>query len=929
MLFLMKKSAGPVKRLARARTIELNGPAERVELLLLIFMAPLWGIVFPLIGLSTLFHSYAGVILLGASFFCFLHFLHLNNSKFSFEEKGLRLPGVDHRLMPYTNLERIYLDKLSPLLLAVEFKPFWTPTSARSFFMPWILLKRAQEEEEPIVQLFEVQHLTEESARQMWSLFASHLRSTNISLDVRNRLVNWRTQGGKNEPIKLSAAPAIGITAAQAAPADHVSARQRANISVVGEMASTRSSEIARDLSMLVELKPFDPIKLIGQYMVSYSDTFRKTWLTCWTIVAGFAYPISIATMLASPLVDRGVLSTTQTQTATNVSQSFTDRFSTIGTDLTTMSKDSLMHLFGNHIGAIGLFILLYFAIYKFMSHLNDPDSMYIDYLGITTQKRRPDGVSPKEHRGWKSISAIHLLRPHEKSSSSRWSILFECLGDKQNIEIPYKAFSSDRLRMQFIECLDTWGRGIEIDPQLLEALSPRGQASYTELWLSALSEAPKIDTLTPHSVGLQLQERAYEIERQLASGGQGVAYLARKLKTREADAATQSTANSLPASQEKQSEEVQELALKEESEKAGPEDNEKGGGIQEKAEHTQPADRAQYEQVVLKETVMPIYVDEKARAKALSRFERDAKLLASLNHPLIVRLEDFFVENNRAYLALEYIHGKTLKDKVESEGPLPEEEVRRLALMMVDILEYLHKRTPPVVHRDFTPDNLMLTNDGKIKLIDFDVALEQSSFAQTNATIVGKQAYIPLEQFRGKPSSQSDIYALGASLSFLLTGEEPAALQSSHPREFCPGLSEELDSIIARATAVEVAGRYESAGALRNDLLGKQAGIDAAAQSAETREGGDPANGKVTKIVVASEDLETKNDLSQAGTDQGSGAGSDSGGGHCTTNGAPSNTNGNGKEAIDSKLAESIKLVVSVEATEDEAQDVAIAEGS
>lgn len=379
--------------------------------------------------------------------------------------------------------------------------------------------------------------------------------------------------------------------------------------------------------------------------MVSYSDTFKRTWLTCWAIVAGVAYPVSIIGMLAAPLSEHNVIAGSVSRAMPETQGSITDWLSNNGGHLTEISQKSLEQFFGNHLGAIGLFVLLYFAIYKFMRHLNDPDSMYVDYMGITTQKRTAAGVQPKEHRSWKTIETIKLLRPHERSNSSRWSIVFDCGKDKDKISIPFKAFSSDRIRQQFIECLDTWGRNIQTDPNLLEALAPRGQASYTELWLSALSEAPKIEELTPHSVGLRLQNRLYQIESQLASGGQGVAYLARKLKSRAEEISQPVESNGTVAS---------ETTDNAETFKSSPAAQ----------EPLQSAEEAEYEQVVLKETVLPIYVDDRARAKALARFERDAKLLASLEHPLIVKLEDFFVENNRAYLALEYIHGQTLKEK-------------------------------------------------------------------------------------------------------------------------------------------------------------------------------------------------------------------------------------------------------------------------
>jgi serine/threonine protein kinase len=776
----MKKSTAPVKRLARARIVELNGTAERVELLLLTFMAPLWGIVFPLIGLTQL-GNYGGAVIICASLFCLLHFLHLNNDRFSFEEKGVRLPGVDNRVVPYANLERIYLKTASPPVLAIEYMPL-------SNIFP------ESKEREP--GIFEIQHLTEENARELWSLFATHLKSCAISLDVRDKLINWRIQAGDQAP--LSIGPNVPSTRAIKG-------------SPLPETGSTHNAEIARDLSMLLELKPFDPVKLVGQYMVSYSDTFKKTWLTCWSIVAAVAYPLTIASMVAIPLAEHHAIAGTVTSAVPQTQMSITDWFSNYGEQMTKVSQASIEQFFGNHLGAIGLVVLLYFAITKFMRYANAPDSMFIDYLGITTEKRSAQGVKPLGHRSWKTIESIGLLRPTERSNSSRWSVVFGCGTEKQPIAIPFKAFSSDRLRQQFIDCLDTWGRRIHIDPNLLEALAPRGQASYTELWLSALSAAPKIDELTPHSVGLRLQNRVYEIESQLASGGQGVAYLARKLKANVAVKDAEAAASGEKTSSEKTSGEKI----------SAPEAVEQAGEKTDECSLPQEIAAGEYEQVVLKETVLPIYVDNRARAKALARFERDAKLLASLEHPLIVKLEDFFVENNRAYLALEYIHGKTLKEKVDSEGPLEEEEVRRLALMMTDILDYLHNRTPQVVHRDFTPDNLMLTSEGQIKLIDFDVALEQSSFSQTNATIVGKQAYIPLEQFRGKPSSQSDIYALGATLYYLLTGEEPSALQSSRPKELRPEVSETLDDIIAKATAVDPGDRVQSAAALRQLLLG------------------------------------------------------------------------------------------------------------
>ncbi|MBU6451587.1 MAG: serine/threonine protein kinase [Cyanobacteria bacterium REEB67] len=761
-----KASAGSVRRVGRARVVELNGPAERIELFLLIFAAPLWGVVFPIMGLSTI-STFPGWLMLGASLFCCLHFLHLFNSKFSFEENGLRLPGADHRLHAYSDLKSIYIETARPLMLGVE---VWPKGVSRD---PAARTK-------PGTYLVEAQHLTEESARQLWTLFAAHLRDCAISLDVRNRLVNWRTQINAPHTDSRETTPELD-------PGSAWTAWSKRN--------EARESQIGRDLSLSVDLKPFNPLKLIGQYMASYSDTFRKTWLTFWCIIAAFAYPFALFGTATRAFQEQHLLST-EIQNALDKNArfgtDFIESFQKGASSLQQTSWNTLGDFFGNNWGAIGLITLVLLGGYKLLRHINDPDAIFIDYLGITTQKRTPTGVMPKEHRSWKMVESMHLLRPGEKSNASRWSIVFACQNGKAPIEVPFKAFASDRVREGLLECIDSWGRNIIVDPKLLEALAPINQTSYTELWMSALAEAPKIDEMTPHSIGLRLEGKNYEILSQLASGGQGIAYLARKTKSSE-----QSDLSDLS----------------------------------EQSDQSDQSDRsaALSDRVVLKETILPIFVDERARTKAVERFNRDAKLLASLEHPMIVRLDDFFVENNRAYLALEYVPGKTLKETVESNGPLPEAEVRRLAVLMAEILTYLHERTPPVVHRDFTPDNLILSEDGSLKLIDFDVAMEQSNFSQTNATIVGKQAYIPLEQFRGKPCPQSDIYALGATLAFLLTGEEPSAIQASHPRTLNPEISENLDDIIAAATEAELSMRTADArtlaGMLQSDEHGHKQG--------------------------------------------------------------------------------------------------------
>src|SRR3978361_1386281 len=104
--------------------------------------------------------------------------------------------------------------------------------------------------------------------------------------------------------------------------------------------------------------------------------------------------------------------------------------------------------------------------------------------------------------------------------------------------------------------------------------------------------------------------------------------------------------------------------------------------------------------------------------------------MLKRLDNHRVVRLIEFFVEDHRGYLVLERIDGLSLRRIVEEEGRMSEERVRGLAAQMCSILTYLHNLSPPVVHRDFTPDNLILGKDGVLKLVDFNVAQQTESTA-------------------------------------------------------------------------------------------------------------------------------------------------------------------------------------------------------
>lgn len=222
-------------------------------------------------------------------------------------------------------------------------------------------------------------------------------------------------------------------------------------------------------------------------------------------------------------------------------------------------------------------------------------------------------------------------------------------------------------------------------------------------------------------------------------------------------------------------------------------------------------------EVVVIKESSLPQGLSDVARLKISDMFAREARLLQKCNHPRIAKVLDFFHENGREYLALEYLPGVRLSDVISKESKSSELQCIKWALELSQLLDYLHTIEPAIIHRDFTPENLILHTSGHLHLIDFGAANEFLGGA--TGTLIGKQAYIAPEQFQGKATTQSDIYALGATLFFILTAQEPLPLSPSHPRLVRPEISEDLDQFIASCTELDPLKRIGSASELIGTL--------------------------------------------------------------------------------------------------------------
>jgi serine/threonine protein kinase len=205
-------------------------------------------------------------------------------------------------------------------------------------------------------------------------------------------------------------------------------------------------------------------------------------------------------------------------------------------------------------------------------------------------------------------------------------------------------------------------------------------------------------------------------------------------------------------------------------------------------------------------------------KEKALLFFQREAFVLSRLQHPNIVHILDYFEENGDYFLVMDYVEGENLQQLLQKRSePFLESEVIPWAVQIVDVLQYLHTHDPPVIYRDLKPSNIMIDSLGRVKLVDFGIARPFQE--DSDNTHVVSAGYSPPEQYWGAADPRSDIYALGATMFFLLTGNEPLALQTSYPRKFNPRISELVDHFVQRSTAQDVWLRFQSAPEVKEAL--------------------------------------------------------------------------------------------------------------
>jgi serine/threonine protein kinase len=169
--------------------------------------------------------------------------------------------------------------------------------------------------------------------------------------------------------------------------------------------------------------------------------------------------------------------------------------------------------------------------------------------------------------------------------------------------------------------------------------------------------------------------------------------------------------------------------------------------------------------------------LSEQEVAELTESFKREALMLATLTHPGLPSIYDYFTENGRYYLVMSFIEGITLGDYLASKGgTLPIEKVLQIGIQLATVLSFLHMRKPAIIFRDLKPSNVMRTPDGQIYLIDFGIARHFKQGKVKDTLILGSPGYASPEQYgRSQTSPQSDIYSLGVLLHHLLTGVDPS----------------------------------------------------------------------------------------------------------------------------------------------------------
>lgn len=225
---------------------------------------------------------------------------------------------------------------------------------------------------------------------------------------------------------------------------------------------------------------------------------------------------------------------------------------------------------------------------------------------------------------------------------------------------------------------------------------------------------------------------------------------------------------------------------------------------------------------VVIKELI----ADLTNPSEDVRNFQREVQTLAHLDHPLIPAVTDHFQEGSRYFMVQEYVEGENLDARMERmRRPMAEQDALKYAAEVLDILDYLEQQQPPIVHRDIKPANIIIgAKDQRAHLVDFGIAraYAPSRAQRKQTTALGTPGYAPPEQYQGNAEPRSDLYALAATLYYLLTDRDPTECP---PFQFPPArtvnlvLSADIEAILNRALMLDINQRYQTALEMKRDI--------------------------------------------------------------------------------------------------------------
>ncbi|MGC9348899.1 MAG: serine/threonine-protein kinase [Anaerolineae bacterium] len=238
-----------------------------------------------------------------------------------------------------------------------------------------------------------------------------------------------------------------------------------------------------------------------------------------------------------------------------------------------------------------------------------------------------------------------------------------------------------------------------------------------------------------------------------------------------------------------------------------------------------------------VKEIAPDAEVNPEMLTQLQEQFRQEASVLARLDHPNLPKVSDYFTQDGREYLVMDYVPGHNLReiinDAISNNEFLEESQVLDWADQLCSALAYLHSQNPPVLHRDVKPSNIKLMPSGLLKLVDFGLVKLLTNDEARTVTVVqgqGTAAYTPLEQYGGDDAHtdrRTDIYALGATLYHLLTGRPPAIARERFlrpdalvaPRDINPHISPGVEQAILEALSLHPDQRPRSVDELRENL--------------------------------------------------------------------------------------------------------------